>query len=365
MVDEFTHERENIRVVGGGREYNSAVAERVLDALRHILACEVGDDDLGTALHSQLVGEQLDSLLGVAVNGGVGDHDAVGFHAVARPCVIEVEVVAEILGQDGTVERTDDLDIQTRRLFEQVLHLRAVLADDADVVTSCLASPVLVDVESAEFAEAVSGEEHLVLCVVGHHDLGPVNHRSGDEAERVGAELEGVAFLDDDSSVLKLGAEEVAHHRERLCGRYDRRVGIVLHEVENIRAVVRLHVLDDQVVGLSVAESFLEVVEPFVGELAVNGVHDRDLPVDNHIGVVRHAVGNDILTLKQVNFVVVHADITDVVGDVFHFVTSLSGEFSIGYTYFNIIACEIQDIFSFFGGNLKRKISCQAAQKPV
>ena len=365
MVDEFAHEREDIRVVGGGREHDPAVAERVLDTLRHVLACEVSDDDLGTALHSQLVGEQLDSLLGVAVNGGVGDHDALGFHTVARPCVVEVEVVAEVLGQDGTVERADDLDIQTRRLFEQVLHLRAVLADDADVVASRLASPVLVDVESPEFAETVSGEEHLVLRVVGHHDLRPVNHRSRDEAESMGAKFEGVALFDDDSSVLKLGAEEVAHHRERLCGGYDRRVGIVVHEVENIRAVVRLHVLDDQVVGLFVTERFLEVVEPLMGEIAVNGVHDRDFPVDNHIGVVRHAVGNDILTLKQVNFMVVHADITDVVSNVFHFVTSLSGILFFGYTYFNIIACEIQDIFSFFGGNLKRKISCQAAQKPV
>ena len=81
--------------------------------------------------------------------------------------------------------------------------------------------------------------------------------------------------------------------------------------------MVGLHVLNNEVVGLSVAESVLEVVEPLVGKVAVNGVHDGDFAVKDHVGVVRHAVGNVVLTLKQIDFVVVNAHIADVFGD-FH-----------------------------------------------
>ena len=109
------------------------------------------------------------------------------------------------------------MNVELRGLPEQVLNLSAVLADDADVIASCLASPVLINVERAELAEAVCREENLVLAVVGHDDLGPVNHGSSDEGQGMFAELEGIALADDDSSVLKLGAEEVLHHVERLC----------------------------------------------------------------------------------------------------------------------------------------------------
>ncbi len=181
------------------------------------------------------------------------------------------------------MKRTDDLNVELCGFFEDVLHLSAVLADDSDVIASRLASPVLLNVKSAEFSEAVRGEEHLVLAVIGHDDLGPVNHRRGYKVESVLAQNKGVAFLDDDPSVLKLRAEEVLHHRKSLGAGNDGRLGIVCHKVVDVCGVIRLHMLHNKVVGLALTQSLVKIAEPLEFEVAVNRVHNRSLLIKNHV----------------------------------------------------------------------------------
>ena len=46
-----------------------------------------------------------------------------------------------------------------------------------------------------------------------------------------------------------------------------------------------------------------------MGETGIDRVHDGDLFIDDGIGVIRHAVGDVILPLEQINLVVVDAEI--------------------------------------------------------
>ena len=85
------------------------------------------------------------------------------------------------------MERADNPNIKPCRLFQQRLHLRAVFANYAKIVSSCLARPVLVGVKSAEFAETVGGEKHLVTGIVADDNLWPMHHRRGQEGQLVGA----------------------------------------------------------------------------------------------------------------------------------------------------------------------------------
>ena len=293
------------------------MAEGVLHRLRHVVAGEVGDGDLRATLRAEPLGEELDRGLRVAVDGGVGDEDALRLRLVLAPGVVEPEVVPEVLGEDGAVERADRPDLEPRGLLEHRLHLRAVLADDAEVVAAGLARPALgvLDVVGAELAEAVGGEEDLVRIVVGHEHLGPVDHRRRDEVQRVAAEGERGAVAHDGVAAVPVRAVEVLHHRERLGGGDDLRVGERLHERGDVGGVVGLHVLDDQVVRLARAEGLLDVVEPLVAEARVDGVHHGDAFVDDGVGVVGHAARNAVLALEEVDVVVVDADVADVVGN--------------------------------------------------
>ena len=82
MVDEFLHEGENICVIGGGRQYQLAVAERILHSFCHIAAGQVMHHDLGAALFLQLLCQQLHRCPGVPIHGGIGDDNTLALHPI-------------------------------------------------------------------------------------------------------------------------------------------------------------------------------------------------------------------------------------------------------------------------------------------
>ena len=147
-----------------------------------------------------------------------------------------------------------------------------------------------------------------------------MHHGRGHKGQRVGSQGKGVALSDNDSPVGVILAEEVPHHGERLGGRNDGGIRIGAHELGDIRRVIRLHVLYDQIIRLPAAKHTSKVVQPFMGEVSVHRVHDGDLFVKDHIGIVCHSVGNHILTLKEVNLMIIDTDITNVICN-FHLFT--------------------------------------------
>ena len=211
------------------------------------------------------------------------------------------------------MQGADRLNVERCGFFEQVLHLCAVFADDAEIVAASLASPVFLDVKSAEFAESVGGEKRFGSRVIGDHDFGPVHHGGKDKSQLVRAEREGRSVLGDEFVLVREPLKEVFHHGKSLCGRHERGFRIVFEEVHDVRRVVRLHVLDNEIVGLPTVQNRANVVEPFVREFCVHRIEHGDFLVHNHIRVVSHAVGHDILPLKEIDLVVVDANVENTV----------------------------------------------------
>ena len=83
------------------------------------------------------------------------------------------------------MKRTDFFDVKCARFLQELLNLNAVLSDNAEIVASCLASPVLINVERAELSETVGGEKHLVVRIISNHNLRPMNHGGSYEIERM------------------------------------------------------------------------------------------------------------------------------------------------------------------------------------
>ena len=129
-------------------------------------------------------------------------------------------------------------------------------------ITKIAGQPRLLHVECAELAERIGAEQDLVCIVIGHDDLGPVDHRRGDKVQRVGAQRQGVPLLDDDAAVRVVGAEIGLHHVECLGGRDDGRAGVRLRERGDGAGMVRLHVLHDQVVGRALAQCSGDLGDP-------------------------------------------------------------------------------------------------------
>ena len=195
------------------------------------------------------------------------------------------------------MERADCFDIEIFRLFKEILHLRAILANDAEIVSSGFASPVLVGIKRTELAESVGRKEDLIVCIIGHDDFGPMHHRRGHEGERVFTERKGIP-LAHDLALGKVFAKKLRHHRKALGRGNDLRFGIRLFKLRNIGAMVGLHMLHDQIVGLSCAEHLCEIIEPCVGKARIDRIKHGDLFIQNHVGVIRHAVWHLVLALK-------------------------------------------------------------------
>ena len=141
-----------------------------------------------------------------------------------------------------------------------------------------------------------------------------MDHRSRDEREFMLAEVQGVALFDLEFLVLGdlLLLMEVVEHGEGLRGSDDGDVRIGVQERHDGTGVVAFHVLDDEVVRFAVAEDLGDISEPLLCKMLVDSVHDGDLLVADDIGVVCHAVRNDILTFEEVDFMVVYANVFDV-----------------------------------------------------
>ena len=81
--------------------------------------------------------------------------------------------------------------------------------------------------------------------------------------------------------------------------------------------MIRLHVLHDQVIGLSLADRLLEVLKPGVPEPRIHRIEHGNFLIQHDVRIIRHTVLHDILPLEQIDVVVVHTDITDIFRD-FH-----------------------------------------------
>ena len=75
--------------------------------------------------------------------------------------------------------------------------------------------------------------------------------------------------------------------------------------------------LDDQIIRMTVTKYGCDVVQPLMGEMSIDGIHNSDFFIKDHIRIIGHAIRYNILSLKQINLMVIDTYISDIVCD-FH-----------------------------------------------
>ena len=225
---------------------------------------------------------------------------------------------------DEAVQRADVLDVELGGFFQHALHLRAVFAHDVGVVAARLVEVLREEVrlvgeepavERAEEAEGVRGEKDAVRRIVGHHDLGPVDHRGVDEVQHMAAAGEAVSLLDQDETIGKVDVEELAEHGLDLRVADDLHLRIADDQITDGIGVVGLHVRDEQIVELTSAERVFHVFKEGLIDRLVNGVEEHGLLVEQQERVIGNAVGYAVYALEAAQAAVVRADPDQVVKD--------------------------------------------------
>ena len=182
--------------------------------------------------------------------------------------------------------------------------------------------------------KASAEKNRLVRAEIRHHNLRPVNHRRHGERQLVCAQLDGIAFLDDDLPVGNVEGIELVIKRKGLCVADDLHFGEHLSQSLDAACVVGLHVRYDEIIRFFVAEGFPDIGNPCVGGALVHRVHNADFFVHNRIGVVRHTVGYYKLTFEKVEIRIVTADVNEGVRDF------------INHSYQSLLYCFTDNIHS-------------------
>ena len=117
-----------------------------------------------------------------------------------------------------------------------------------------------------------------------------------DEGEAATAQLERGALLDHELTLRIVSAEVGNHHLERRRRGNDGRLGVALHENGDARRVVGLHVMNDEVIRRATRKRGVEVRQPLVSEVNVDGIRYGDLLVaKDDVGVIGHAIGAHVV----------------------------------------------------------------------
>ena len=214
------------------------------------------------------------------------------------------------------MEGADHPDVQRGGLFQQGLHLGAVLAHDVGIVPPGLVHPVPLEVhlvgeenavQGAEGAEGVGGKEDLVGAVIADHHLRPVDHGGEGKGEGVPAGAQGVPLFDQQSpagvDAVKLPDQidglAVAHHGG---------LRVAQHQISQRGGVVGLHVVDEHIVQRSAVQRMLQIFKELGLDGAVHGIQQDGFLVQQQIGVIGHPAGNGIGGLKAGQLPVVPPD---------------------------------------------------------
>ena len=211
------------------------------------------------------------------------------------------------------MRRANHLDEHTVQFLQSLLHGSTILADDIGIVTFHLAPiegrvHVGVDrspVERSETTECIAGEKNVVREVVADHGLRPVDHRNHVETQLVVSQLERIAFID--RPCLCTDAVEALHHVERLLIAYERYVRVKLTKQTDGTGVVRLHVVDDQIINGAFADNLPHLFYKQVEKVHINRVDQRDFLVSNQVRVIGHPVRQRPQSFKQSLGAVIHA----------------------------------------------------------
>ena len=86
--------------------------------------------------------------------------------------------------------------------------------------------------------------------------------------------------------------------------------------------MVRLHVLDDKIVGPAAAERLCEVRHPGRPAAGIDRVHYGNLLIQDDIRIVRHPFRDDVLAFKQVKVEVVDPDVSHAFGNRFDHIST-------------------------------------------
>lgn len=194
------------------------------------------------------------------------------------------------------MKRSEDADIERRRFPKGSEHLLAVLRYDAAVVAPRFRLIIFLIIQfigpdaslkRAKAAESIRAEEDLIFLIIGERHFRPVHHRRREEPERMPPEGDRCLFACHGVALFHGAVEKLFKQTERLRASRQLRLRVKTRQCQEGAAVIRLHVVDDDVIQRPPAEERLCLFQKFIGHMGIHRIDDRRFFIVDKIRIVR------------------------------------------------------------------------------
>ena len=145
-----------------------------------------------------------------------------------------------------------------------------------------------------------------------------MDHGGLHESDGVIAKGEGVPLFHLDELVAFNVESKLAHEHKRLGSGNDLHLGPADQDFLDGRAVVGLHVVDEQVVQGPVAQQVVQILQQLAADGPVHGVEQDGGLVQQQIGIIAHTPGDGMDVFKQMGTVVVGPHPVQIISDTAH-----------------------------------------------
>jgi len=178
------------------------------------------------------------------------------------PATIELDVILQILTEDGTMAAADGVIVDVLELVKTVEHVLLEGTEDAVEVVLVSAEHVLLHlrilgdhiIEHKRVAvvgtEEVTGDDGLELRNVGDHGIRPVKELADDELEGVTTDVNGSRLVVDGHGLGELLVADVLNVPQSNGGTHNCGIRILVHQQSKRTAVIRLSMIQNNVVNL-------------------------------------------------------------------------------------------------------------------
>ena len=163
-----------------------------------------------------------------------------------------------------------------------------------------------MSVKSLEGTKSVSTEEDAVGGIQGCHRFRPVHHRHLDKRKVVFAGAEGIASAYRDTFFAMI--VELCHEVEAFFRRNNGGFRVTQNDFLECRRMVRLPVIDDDVVQRTSIQDMVQVVQEIRCKFEIDRIKQHCFFIQQDIGVVTYAFRNRMNSLKNIGTVIVHTD---------------------------------------------------------
>ena len=181
------------------------------------------------------------------------------------------------------MKRTDGLDIKSGCLLQEGGCLCAVLSYYVKVISSRLACPVLIGIQSSEFTEGVCREEYFLTGFICNHYFRPVDHWRHNESQGMGSQLQCVPLGYYNLSIFDIHFKKLWEHVEQLRITHQFHIRIFFSHRLNAAAVIRFQMRDYQVCRIFTGQFPFYIGKPFISFSGIHRVHNGSFIIHYNI----------------------------------------------------------------------------------